>query len=265
MIPINRRCSLVAPVLGLVCVAAAEPRQAETDAAWTSAKADFLRLSRQEHNARITEWQEVAAWTFDDNRMPGGFAALAGQWKVEEGRLRAIGGEPMSNRIIKLGNCVWPAFKIEFDARLDSGDPSHVDKICDIILGLNCAPDTGSFAKGYALLAAHYYNQATTLYRLNIPCARVEWSPVEPGRTHRFKVEVVKPHIRLWIDDRIALDYWERAGRNNRDGGDFLEMNPDQIMTLSTYDSLLTLDNMRICIPVGAAVTGKLPAEGVKR
>lgn len=211
------------PLLGLVWLASTLAIQADTtDGAWQAAKVDFLRLSRQEHNARIAEWREVAAWTFDDNRLPDGFAVLKGQWKVEEGRLRAVGGAPMDNRLIKLANCVWPAFRMEFDARLDSEDPAHADKICDIILGLNCAPDTGSFAKGYALLAAHYYNQATTLYRLNIPCARVEWSPVEPGRVAHYRTRDYPLQLthrgvygfarNLMGDENLAYAFYDEPG-----------------------------------------------------
>ncbi len=219
------------------------------DAEWRSSKEKFLQASRREHNARIETWNEVASWNFDDNRMPGGFSVLAGEWRIANGQLHAHGGEPMRSRVIQVGHCEWPAFRIEFDAKLESDDPANPERIGDIILGLNCDPETGSFARGYALLLAHYYNQATTCYRLNIPCARVEWSPIVPGRQHHIMIEVVKPHLRLWVDDRVALDVWERTGHNPRDYSDFLDMDPTKTLTLRTYDCTLSVDNLKISVP----------------
>ena len=52
---------------------------------------------------------------------------------------------------------------------------------------------TGHFRDGYAFLAGTYGNQASVFYRLYIPYARTEWSPVVPGKTQRVVLEVVKP------------------------------------------------------------------------
>ena len=71
------------PLLGLVWLASTLAIQADTtDGAWQAAKVDFLRLSRQEHNARIAEWREVAAWTFDHRPEPGSPEARLAEYLV---------------------------------------------------------------------------------------------------------------------------------------------------------------------------------------
>lgn len=220
------------------------------DTEWEQQKAKYLRASRNEWDHRIRDWREVAAWTFEDGNMPAGFHAFTGEWVVADGKLRAVSGKPDRNRRIKIANCQWPAFRLEFDVMLQPRDGAPPDRIGDIGIGLNADPETGSFAKGYAFIAAQYIDQATVFYRLNVPYARTEWSPIEPGRQHHVMLEVVKPHLRFWVDGRVLLEGWERAGRNSRDFSDFLEMDPDRVITLHTYDSVMTIDNLKILVPV---------------
>lgn len=123
------------------------------------------------------------------------------------------------------------------------------DRLSDIGIRFNAEPATGAFAKGYSVITGQYGNQATVLYRLNIPYARTEWSPIVPGKRQHIALEVVSPHIRLWVDGRIVLDAWERRGLNNRDLGDFMAMDPSKVIALCTYDNLMEVDNLRILVP----------------
>ena len=211
----------------------------------------YLELSRVEHNHKITQWQEVAAWSFDDGKMPESFKTCEGRWEVKNGRLRAVSGKKDGNRVIRIANCLWPAFKLEFDARLSPNPDAPSRSVCDLIVSFNADPETGSFYDGYAMLAGVYYNQATVFYRLDIPYARTEWSPLVPGKTHHIVLEVVKPHIRFWIDGRIVLEAWERAGSagNGTDARDFLDMDPKRVIALQTYDNVMEVDNLRILVP----------------
>ncbi len=224
--------------------------RAEGDAVWEETKAGYLRASRQEWNHKVGEWREVAAWRFDDGRLPEEFHVYSGEWRVVDGMLRAVDGELERNRRIGFATCIWPAFRVEFDVMLQPRVGTPADHIGDIGISLNADAETGSFAKGYVFILAQYMNQATVLYRLNVPYARTEWSPIEAGRLHRVMVEVVKPHLRLWVDGRVVLEGWERTGSNNRDGSDFLEMDAERVLTLHTYDTVMSIDNLRILVPI---------------
>ena len=224
-----------------------------------SARADqlrkYLELSRSEHNHHITNWQKAAAWTFDDGQMPGSFKVCDGNWEVSDGRLRAVSGKEDNNRVIKIADCKWPEFRIEFDASLRAKPGAPADRVCDIGILMNADPVTGRFNDGYGVLAGTYFNQATVLYRMNIPYARTEGQFIVPGKVHHIVLEVVKPHIRFWIDGRIVLEAWERAGKARPDASDFLDMDPARAMALHTYDTVMEVDNLRILVP--AEKTGK--------
>lgn len=219
------------------------------DKAWEQQQATYLKASRQEWNHRIVKWREVAAWTFDDGRMPADFHPFSGTWIVADGRLQAADGKPDRNRTLGIANCRWPAFRLQFDVTLEPREGARPDRIGDIGIALNADPKTGSFAEGYAFIAAQYMGQATVFYRRNVPYARTEWSPIEPGRRHEVMVEVVKPHLRLWVDGRVLLEGWERSGSKHSDFSDFMDMDPARVITLHTYDSVMSVDNLRILVP----------------
>ena len=244
----NNRCPL--PLAGLsamtlLLLLGATPSGSD----WAEQKAKYLEASRREWNHTIADWHEVAAWTFEDGKMPADFQVYDGEWVVADGALRAVAGKPDDNRRIKIANCKWPAFRVEFDATLHAREGAPPDRIGDIGIGVNCDPLTGSFAQGYAMIAAQYFDQGTVFYRRNVPYARTEWSPIEPGRQHHLVLEVVKPHLRFWVDGRVLLDGWERAGRDHQDFSDFMEMDPDRVIALHTYDSMMTVDNLKILVP----------------
>ena len=117
----------------------------------------------------------------------------------------------------------------------------------------NVDTETGNYASGYFVLTGTYFNQATTLYRMNVPSARTEWSPIVPGKIHHVMLEVVKPHIRFWVDGRVVLEEWERAGKTGLDSGTFLDMDPKRVIALHTYDTVMEVDNLRILVPADAA------------
>ena len=218
---------------------------------WPQLRKKYLQASRDEHNHKIKSWKVVARWSFDDNKIPKDFHVFSGDWKVADGKLRSVGGEPDRDRKIKIANCKWPKFRLEFDVVVKPRKGAPHDRIGDVGVSLNADPKTGSFAKGYSFITSQYFDQATVLYRLNIPFARTEWSPIKPEHKHHIVVEVVKPHLRFWIDGRIVLEAWERKGgmKNRRDFSDFLDMDPKKIITLHTYDSVMDIDDLRILVP----------------
>lgn len=216
---------------------------------WPALKKNYLNSSRREHDHRIANWKTVAQWTFEDDKLPEEFTVFDGKWDVKDGQLRAIDGEVDRNRTLGIAACKWPAFRIAFDATLTARAGNSADRICDLGIRLNADPTTGSFAKGYVAILAQYANQSAVLYRLNVPFARTEFTPIRPGVKHRVMVEVVKPHIRVWVDDKVILEAWERAGTNNRDPRDFQEMDPQKIIAIHTYDTQLVVDNMTISVP----------------
>jgi len=248
-------------VLALVAsgsfASASEPTAVDSD--WARKLQKYLEASRAEHNHHIVQWQEVAAWSFDDGKMPGAFKVCQGEWEVKDGRLRSVSGQPDGNREIKIANCQWPAFRLEFDVTMHAKPGVPPDHIGEVGVAFNADPDTGSFQNGYAVLVGSYFNQVTVLYRLFIPYARTEWSPIVPGRTHRIALEVVKPHIRCWVDDRIVLEGWERGGKtgNGLDASDFLDMDPKRAIVLHTYDTVMEVDNLRISVPGDKEAAGK--------
>jgi len=242
--------SLLSIIAFSVLVLCVQGCTAPPSSRWEQDKQRFLQASRNEWNHHIKTWQEVACWSFDDNVMPEVFHVYSGQWRVADGKLCSVGGEPDRNRKVKITNCLWAAFRPEFDVVLQAGKNAPRDRIGDVGISLNADSKTGSFAKGYAFILAQYFDQATVFYRLNVPYARTEFSPIEPGRQHHVMVEVVKPHLRLWVDGRIVLEGWERIGRNNRDYCDFMDMDPNRAIVLHTYDTVMEIDNLRILTPV---------------
>ena len=79
----------------------------------------------------------MAAWNFDDGKLPADFKVFDGEWKVENGRLRAVGGRKDDNRVIKIAHCQWPAFRLEFDATLTANPGADPARICDIGIRFN--------------------------------------------------------------------------------------------------------------------------------
>lgn len=211
-------------------------------------RATYLASSRGEHDHRITDWKTVAAWDFDDGILPETFHIFDGQWDVAEGRLRAVSGTPEHNRIIGLTNCLWPAFRLTFDAELKPR-PEKAGLFGDIGIRLGADPDTASFAKSYVVILAHYANQASVIHRLNTPLARTEFTPIKPNTTHHITVEFIKPHIRVWVDGRVVIEAWERKGQSSRDHSDFLDLDPKTIIALHTWDTTMLIDNLKIEVP----------------
>jgi hypothetical protein len=239
---------LLALVIGAVGVSVLAAGAAE-ESAWTALQKKYLRASRAEHDAPIKAWSPIATWNFDDGKLPEGFHVYEGEWKVDAGKLVAHAGKPDDNRVIKIANCEWPAFRLEFDATLRPEAGRAPTQIGDIGIRFNADAETGAFTDGYCVITAQYGNQATVFYRLNIPHSRTEWSPIEPGKTHRVVLEVVKPHVRLWVDSRVILDAWERRGTSAVDHGDFLPMDPKRVIALHTYDTRMEIDNLTISVP----------------
>lgn len=240
--------SNMAPTSTANQAAPSETEQAEQDA-WPALKASYLAASRREHDHRISDWTNVERWNFDDNQMPAQFVPINGKWDVHEGVLRAYDGPAGGNRTIKIASCQWPAFRLTFDATLSPRPGYAKDRICDLGIRLNADPETGSFAKGYVAILAHYANQDAVIYRLNTTFVRTEFAPIQPNKRHRIMIEVVKPHIRVWVDDKIVIEAWERTGTRSGDTSDFLDMDPSKNIVLHTYDTDLAIDNLTISVP----------------
>lgn len=232
--------------------AKAEPAADAEQQAWKALRAKYLKASRAEHDHRIAEWKTVGSWNFDDGSMPDGFKVFDGSWEVVDGALVAADGKVDGNRTIGLTHCNWPAFRISFDATLSPRpEKAHLRPayIGDIGVRINADPQTGGFAQGYVAILAHYTNQANVIYRRNIPFVRTEMCSITAGEKHRVVVEVVKPHIRVWVDDKVVLEAWDRHGVGRRDDSDFIEMDPERIIALHTYDSILAVDDLLIEVP----------------
>lgn len=197
----------------------------------------FLEASRHEH-APAYEWKPVATFTFDDAAALKDFRITDGEWKIKDGQLKATGNKPGgNNRTILITPEIEGAQRIEFDATLL---PRPDGRVGDICVRLNADPQTGSFARGYALIAAQYFNQANVCYRLNIPIARTECSPVVPGKRHHIILEWRLPegHLRFFVDDTIVVDAWDRAAP--------LPPDPTKWIGLSTYGTDMIVDNLVI-------------------
>lgn len=247
MTPPTKRLAILASLL--VCFLAGVALAKSLDPAWNATLATYLQSSRDEHNHHVKNWKVAASYNFDDNKIPDSFKIFDGNWQVIDGKLTAKSGKKDGNRVIKIANCQWPAFKLEFDASLSANPGDPIDKISDIGVLLNASETDGSFRDGYGILAGTYGNQASVFYRLYIPAARTEWSPVLPGKTQHIMLEVVKPHFRYWVDGKIVMDYWERTGKKGMDNNDFIDMDPAKAMNLYTYDSVLAVDNLKISVP----------------
>jgi hypothetical protein len=143
----------------------------------------------------------------------------------------------MSSRTILISPILDGPQRIEFDATLL---PRPDGRVGDICVRLNADPQTGSFARGYALIAAQYFNQAAVCYRLNIPISRTEGPTVTPGKRHHVVVEWKPPegHLRFFVDNRIILDTWDRTSP--------LSPDPTKWFGLSTYDTQMVVDNLTI-------------------
>jgi hypothetical protein len=223
---------------------------------WPEQLKTYLKASRDEHNHHVAHWRQVAAWSFQDGKVPAEFKVIKGQWKVHDGKLIAAGGKEDDDRTIQIAQCQWPAFRLEYDAALLAPGAAP-ERVCDVGIRFNVDMEAGSHTDGYFILAGTYFNQATTLYRMNIPLARTEWSPIVPGKTHHVVLEVVKPHIRFWIDDHVVLEAWDRPGSAPANPGatesGFIDMDPKRAIALETYDTIMEITNLKILVPETAA------------
>jgi hypothetical protein len=232
--------------VGAVCLtalagyAADGPKQRQGD----DEMRQFLEASRNEHS-RPEDWKPVQEFTFDDAKAIAPMHITKGQWVVRDGQLLAIGGE--GERSILIAPCQWDAVRIAFDAVLKPGADGRVG---DIGIRLDADAKTGSFSKGYTMITSQYFNQATVCYRLSQPIARTEWSPIVPGRTHHIVMEFTnnpisktrrEGHLRLWVDQRVVLDAWDRDHP--------LAMDASRWIGLSTYRTEMSVDNLVISAP----------------
>ena len=211
--------------------AAPPPAQVVPDAA---EQRMFLERSREEHNARVT-WQPVSTMTFDNAASLQPLRVMEGKWEIANGQLQAMSGKADDDRTILVAPCPAGPVRLEFDATLFARPDGRIG---DIGIRLNADPTTGSFERGYAFITAQYWNQATVCYKLNIPIARTEWSPIVPGKRHHVVVEWTDKHLRLFVDERIVLDAWDRDTP--------LPPDPAKWIGLSTYDTRMAIDNLVI-------------------
>ena len=231
-----------AAVLGFWAGSVAPPSHgAETGAAVPDAESQhrYLLLARAEHGAEIP-WQPLTTFTFDDPTVLQKLRVCEGEWKIAGGQLQAVGGKAEDYRTILLAPCPAEPMRIEFDATLF---PRADGRIGDIYIRLNADPDTGSSTRGYGLMVARYYNQDTVCYKLNQPIARTEWSPIVPGRKHHIAAEWTAVHLRLFVDDRVIIDAWDRDKP--------IAPDPEKWIGLAVYDTKMTVDNLVISTPKG--------------
>jgi len=197
----------------------------------------YLERARAEHDASL-DWQPLTTFTFDDPAALKALRVCEGEWKIADGRLRAVGGKADNYRTILIAPCPAGPMRIEFDAVLS---PRPDGRVGDIYIRLNADSDTGSSARGYGLFVARYFNQDSVCYKLNQPIARTEWSPIVPGRRHHITAEWNAVHLRLYVDDRIVIDAWDRDKP--------IAPDPAKWIALAVYDTHLSVDNLTIAVP----------------
>lgn len=198
----------------------------------------YLAGSRAEHDHSVVRGvgpvatHPAAVFRFTDPAQLEGFRVIEGEWAIADGRLTAVGGRPDRNRTILLMPVDAAHLRVSFEAILEPRADGRIGDICIRLAN----PETGSFAAGYAVITAQFWNQATVVYRRNIPIARTEWSPIVPGRTHRVTLEFSRgrrDHLRLWVDDRVVLDGWHEP----------LDIR-NAWLGFSSYDTRLSIANL---------------------
>jgi len=197
----------------------------------------YLELSRAEHNAKLA-WRPLRTFAFDDPAMPDGFRIKEGTWEIRDGQLEAVAGKADEYRTILIAPCPAGPMRVEFDCTWFARPDGRVG---DIYLRFNADSETGSSAKGYGLFVGHYFNQASVCYKLNQPIARTEWSPIVPGRRHHLVAEWTPRHLRLWMDDRIVMDAWDRDKP--------IAPDPAAWIGLAVYDTRVAIDNLTVSTP----------------
>lgn len=224
--------ALVGRTLLLVCLLALTGCATAPHPSDEGSLAHFLDRSRAEQY-RLPEWEVVRQWTFDDPAELEDMKPIQSEWSVRDGRIENTGGG--ISRTLLVAPCRWNPVRIEFDAILHARPDGRV---CDISIKLNADPERGRAGKGYWLVTASYWNQVTTCYRLNLPIARTEYSPIVPGKMHHVALEFLGDHLRFWVDDEVVLDAWDRQAP--------LAMDPEAWIGIGTYDTRMTIDNLTI-------------------
>lgn len=202
-------------------------------------QADFLRRSRAEHGPpddMALVWREVGGFRFDDPSELERMRPIEGEWRISGDELIAESGDPDRNRTVLIMPVKGDHLRIAFDATLEARSDGRVGDICIRIAD----PGSGSFRNHYAAITAQYWNQASVIYRRNIPIARTEWSPIVPGRTHRVMLQFSRgrrDHLRYWVDGRVVVDGWHA---------------PDSVdlagtwIGISSYDTRLRIANLTV-------------------
>ena len=203
-------------------------------------QAEFLRRSRAEHgppNDEALAWREVGGFSFDDAAELERMRPIEGIWRIDGGELIAESGAPDRNRTLLIMPLQGDHLRIAFDVTLEARPDGRVGDICVRIADA----ETGSFREHYAAITSQYWNQASVVYRRNIPIARTEWSPVVPGRTHRVLLEFSRgrrrDHLRYWVDGKVVIDGWHPP--------DSMDLTGTWI-GISTYDTRLRIANLTI-------------------
>lgn len=197
----------------------------------------YLELARSEHGIPPA-WQPLHSYTFDNPADLRTFRICEGEWKIDGGKLLATRGAAENYRTLLIAPCPAGPSRIEFDAVLS---PRPDGRIGDIYLRFNADPATGSSARGYGMMVARYYNQDTVCYKLNQPIARTEWSPIISGKRHHIAAEWTAVHLRLFVDDRVVIDAWDRDKP--------IAPDPQKWLGLAVYDTPLAIDNLVISVP----------------
>jgi predicted carbohydrate-binding protein with CBM5 and CBM33 domain len=214
-------------VVLLLCTAAARPTTAPSDE-----MRQGLQASRNEYNQRV-DWQPVKTFTFDNPQSLSQFKVVKGKWTVRDGKLCATEGP--RGREILIAPCSWDMVRIAFDATLK---PRSDGRICNLGVLLDADPSGNAYKHGYAMIAAQYWNQGTVCYRNAVPIGRTEWGQVVPNQTHHVVFEFTGDHLRYWIDQKVALDAWDRDHP--------LKMDPTRWIALQTYGTDMTVDNLEL-------------------
>jgi hypothetical protein len=204
----------------------------EAEAKQAAALARSRSAALEQATGAAPAWTLIETYTFDAPDQIRTWLPLEGEWRIEDGILKAVAGA--KNRVILLPMPNAQAVKLQFEAMLL---PNEEGLVCDITTLVNSVPDERFFRHGYALTTASYWNQESAFYRRGERLARSEGPTVRPGEPVEITVEVDSGHLRYLVDGEVVLETWDARPLALERGG---------WLGLRSWETPLWIDNLRI-------------------
>lgn len=197
-------------------------------------KEAFLLRSRRVGDKKSATFSETPRirFDFDSEDELGDFKIAEGEWRIENGQLRAVAGK--RNRAILLAKCVGQPLKIEFEVTNHANPDGSIG---DITVLVDSTVGKDFFQSGYSLTTGSFYNNCSTFYKKGRAIAKTEYSPLVSGKTYQVAVEIVDGHIRYWLDDEIILEAWDPTP---------LKMEPTRWIGIRTWNTRMDVDWLEV-------------------